>query len=167
MRGHGRMANTVVKIQGVDKVMADIAHLPNLVSRALRNSYGRIGGLVLPVAKSYAPRSPTMETLSNTLKRKRRTSNRREPGNLEKSIEYEVLPGNAGCSVFVASNSLAGEYARRIHDEKGKTWWKRGPGTEAKGAQADEKFVERAIRYCEPKFLGIIKSEVRKAVKST
>lgn len=157
----------IIEIKGVDKVMADIAHLPNLVSGALRNSYDRIGKLVHPVAKVYAPRSPTMGQLSKTLKRKRRTSSRRKPGNLEKSIAYEVLPGNAGCSVFVASNSLAGEYARRIHDEKGKTWWKRGPGTVAKGPQADEKFVERAIRDREPKFLTIIKSEIRKAVKST
>ena len=160
------MANTVVKIQGVDKLMASIAHLPNLVSGALRNSYGRIGRLVHPVAKAYAPRSPTMGQLSKTLKRKKRTSSRRKPGGLEKSIAYEVLPGNAGCSVFVASNSFAGKYAKRIHDEKGKTWRNRGPGTVAKGAQADEKFIERAIRDREPKFLTVIKSEIRKAVKS-
>ena len=141
----------IIGIKGADKVMADIAHLPNLVSRALRKSYGRIGRLVLPVAKDYCPESPTMGTLSKTLKRKRRTSSRRTPGSLKRSISYEVL--DRGCSVFVATNpdSRVKKYARRIHDEKGKTWRNRGPGTVAKGPQADEKFIERAIRDREPK----------------
>lgn len=36
-----------------------------------------------------------------------------------------------------------GKYALRIHDEKGKAWRRRGPGTVAKGARADDKFILR------------------------
>lgn len=46
---------------------------------------------------------------------------------------------------YVSRHSEAGAYARRIHDDKGKTWFNRGIGTIAKGPQADEKFIERAI----------------------
>jgi len=46
--------------------------------------------------------------------------------------------------VFVPSGSPANEYAGKMHDEKGSSWQKRGPGTVAKGAQADDEFISRA-----------------------
>ena len=49
-------------------------------------------------------------------------------------------------SIMVPSNSPAGKYAGYIHDEKGSKWFKRGVGTIAKGPQADEKFIPRAIK---------------------
>lgn len=64
--------------------------------------------------------------------------------------------------VFVPSNSEAGKYARRIHEEKGLTWWRRGPGTEAKGAQADHKFILRAIEDEDSNMMKIIDSEMEK-----
>lgn len=65
------------------------------------------------------------------------------PGGLERSIQMEY--DDEHCEVFVTSNAEAGSYAERIHDEKGVSWSERGPGTQAKGAQADDKFIERAI----------------------
>jgi hypothetical protein len=155
------MANDV-HINGVSFVLGQLAHLPEVHRRVINNSLTVIGQHVKREAKLNAPKSPTMTERSATLKRKKRTARRTTPGGLEKSIEYEVKGGT--CSVFVASNSYAGKYAKRIHDEKGKSWHKRGPGTIAKGSRADDKFVERAIRDNQDKFLDVFKSELRKAL---
>ena len=151
-----------VHINGVSFVLGQLAHLPKAHNLVIARSLTRIGQRVRDEAKRNAPRSPTMAQLSATLKRKKRTARRTTTGGLEKSIEYEVKGGT--CSVFVASNSYAGKYAKRIHDEKGKSWRKRGPGTIAKGSRADDKFIERAIRDNQGKFLDVFKSELRKAL---
>lgn len=66
----------------------------------------------------------------------------KNPGGLERSIQFEHDAEHA--AVFVASNAEAGEYAGIIHDKKGVKWHNRGPGTQAKGERADDKFIERA-----------------------
>lgn len=110
-----------------------------------------------------APISPTNNQYSKAvLKRKKRTSRRLHPGGLSRSIEWDARDMEG--AVFVASNSEAARYAKRIHDEKGKTWHKRGPGTVAKGARADDKFIERAVRDNERLIDGIIESEMRRVV---
>ena len=128
----------------------------------------RIAAAVRKRAVQYAPRSPTQTILSKTLKRKRRTSQKTTPGGLEKSIrgETEQVSGTTVARIFVASNAPAGAYAKYIHDEKFKKWWKRGPGTVAKGAKADEKFVERAITDLQKHFVPIIEQELRRAMPS-
>lgn len=82
-------------------------------------------------------------------RRNPRATARPKPGGLERSIKMECRQERdwerSAASIFVPTGSEAGKYARRMHDEKGKTWRKRGPGTVAKGARADEKFIERAI----------------------
>lgn len=149
-------------ITGVVEVQYALARLKAVVASSVPRALTRCGLLAVREAKANAPRSPTKGQFSAMLKRKKRTSRKRfTPGGLEKSIEYDVQGDR--CSVFVASNSFAGKYARRIHDEKGRTWRNRGPGTIAKGARADEKFVERAIHDNSGKFLSIIESELRKA----
>ena len=80
-----------------------------------------------------------------------------------RSISYAVLESSA--EVFVPSNSEAGKYARRIHDEKGISWWHRGPGTQAKGAQADALFIERAITDSKPNIQKIIDVEMQRVTK--
>ena len=141
-------------IIGLDQVAADLRNLSSASSEAARNALVKCGLIAVREAKANAPKSPTNKILSATLKRKKRTARRLLPGGLEKSIEYAA--SETGCSVFVASNSQAGMYARRIHDEKGVTWRNRGPGTIAKGVRADEKFIERAIRDNVGKFRDII-----------
>jgi len=64
------------------------------------------------------------------------------PGGLGRSIQLET--GDDYAEVFVPVNSEAADYAVKMHDEKGVTWKNRGPGTQAKGPQADDKFIERA-----------------------
>lgn len=104
--------------------------------------------LVQREAKKNAPRSPTVKQINSTLVRKKRTKRRAFPGGLEKSIDFDGLftGASAYANIFVASNSPAGKYAKRIHDEKGIKWRKRGIGTMQKGERADDKFIERAVR---------------------
>lgn len=160
------MANNV-QISGIAGVEALLKSAGAAAPVVIARSLTRIGQRVRDEAKRNAPRSPTMAQLSATLKRKKRTARRTTPGGLEKSIEYEVKGGT--CSVFVAENaycktSKGFNYAKRIHDEKGKLWRNRGPGTIAKGSRADDKFIERAIRDNQNKFLDVFKSELRKAL---
>jgi hypothetical protein len=149
-------------IQGLDAVNAALRNLTKVAPQAARRAMSHCGLIAVRKSKANAPRSPTMKQHSATLKRKKRTARRMLPGGLEKSIEYEAT--ETGCSVFVASNSQAGRYARRIHDEKGVTWRNRGPGTIAKGARADEKFIERAIKDNVQNFGLIVDDELRKAL---
>lgn len=149
-------------IIGLDAVNAAIRNLSKVAPTAARRAMAKCGMLAVREAKANAPKSPTMKQVSATLKRKKRTARRMLPGGLEKSIEYEAT--ESGCSVFVARNSQAGRYAKRIHDEKGVTWRNRGPGTVAKGSRADDKFIERAIRDNAGNFGRIVDDELRKAL---
>lgn len=160
-----------VHINGVSMVIGMLNHLPERQDRAIRAALVSCGKLAMREAKDNAPVSPKNSILSATLKRKKRTARKTFPGGLEKSIQYEVqgVGKNAECSVFVASNGHATTekgycYAPRIHDEKGKTWHKRGPGTIAKGQRADDKFIERAIRDNQKTFLKYFQHEIRKAL---
>ena len=86
-----------------------------------------------------------------------------KPGGLMRSITFASDAEKA--EVFVASNSEAGKYAKKMHDDKGLSWWNRGPGTEAKGPQADHKFILRAIQDEGENMAKIIDSEMEKATR--
>ena len=154
-----------IEISGFLEEEWKLSRLNPRIQEAVQRALVRCGMVARMESVRNAPRSPTMAQISATLKRKRRTARRTHPGGLEKSIMLETTPTTA--RVFVPSNSLAGKYARRIHDEKGVTWQNRGPGTIAKGPQADEKFIERAIRTHEESgnFQGIFDDEIGKVVK--
>ena len=80
---------------------------------------------------------------------------RLNPGGLGRSIMMEY--GDDHVEVFVPSNSEGAGYAEKIHNEKGKTWKERGPGTQAKGPQADDKFIERARDAWSDEFMARMK----------
>ena len=154
-------------ITGLEQLNAAILDLRRQTARGIRRALVEIGDHAMREAKANAPISPTMKRTSSTLKRKKRTASRKMPGGLEKSIFREILPGDSGVSVFVPQNGLCQSkkgfnYAKRIHDEKGSKWRKRGPGTVAKGARADAKFVERAIKDNVDKYTAFIEKEIRK-----
>lgn len=77
------------------------------------------------------------------------------PGGLMRSIMLET--GDDYAEVFVASNAEGAAYTVKIHDEKGVTWKHRGPGTQAKGPQADDKFIERAYDVWKEKLSAKLK----------
>lgn len=152
-------------IKGLDGVIRLIDKFSGAAAmRGAEAGMRRIANAVRKKAFEFAPKSPTQTILSATLKLKKRTASKRTPGGLERSIrgEVEVGPDGAVAKIFIAANAPAGAYAKRIHDEKGKTWWKRGPGTVAKGPQADEKFIERAIEDQRQYFAPILEQEIRK-----
>lgn len=151
-----------IDVQGLDAVESALRSLVKVAPDAARAALDDTGGMLVHEALLNAPKSPTNEIHSSTFKRKKRTARQMRPGGLERSIQYESDASH--CSVFVASNSEAGAYARRIHDEKGITWRNRGPGTVYKGARADEKFIERAIRDNLPKIQACLDDELRKAL---
>lgn len=120
-------------------------------------------------AKRNAPISPTraqrnaLRTTRRRVTRKARATHRPSPGGLVRSIEA-TSDATAGV-VFVPANAEAGKYARRIHDEKGISWQNRGPGTIAKGPQADAKFIERAVvgEANAKRHVAILEDELKKA----
>jgi hypothetical protein len=95
--------------------------------------------------------------------RKANATSRPNPGGLTRSIDYRVTEDDA--EVFVSANSEAAKYAKKIHDEKGATWFNRGPGTVAKGPQADELFILRAVQSNRQTVLDLIRGELDRRLK--
>ena len=135
------------------------------VDRACRE----IGKLVKRTATKYAPKSPTAQVKNRIRKTRRKTRKKatatsgRTPGGLERSVTFDAQGNHV--DIFVPSNSEAGQYAAIIHDGKGTAWRRRGPGTVAKGAQADAKFIARAITDNEAAIERIIDHETGKALE--
>lgn len=158
-----------VELKGVPEALQTLRRVAKDGEAATGRALGRISLLVQREARKNAPKGPTRAQLNRRRKTRRkvtrnaRATSRPSPGGLIASIEREVRGDEA--RIFVASNSRAGKYAYRIHELKNKPggWRYRGPGTVAKGARADEKFIERAIVDERGNILDIIKSEHRKA----
>ena len=78
----------------------------------------------------------------------RRAKSRQAPGGLERSIKSEFRKSanweDSEIDLYVESGSEATKYAKRIEEERYKTWRKRGIGTVRKGARAKEFFIRRA-----------------------
>lgn len=106
-----------------------------------------------------------MHRLPMLLSRDPNATTRPTPGGLMKSIAFTSTDSRA--EIFVPANSPAGTYAKKIHDEKGSSWKDRGPGTQAKGPKADDKFIERAAKDNESNILAIITDQVNQAIEGT
>lgn len=151
------------------------------VQKALEQAMKEAGGQAWKDAQHNAPKSPTGKQAwaqrradwvakhgdgrasirrfnanqdRGKARRKADSHSRHAPGGLEKSIQWRLTGRgmNLDAEIYVAANAEAGKYAKRIHDEKGKTWRKRGPGTVAKGAQADDKYILRAVQKAAKEF---------------
>lgn len=90
------------------------------------------------------------------------SGSRPTPGGLMRSIQARSTGETA--EVFVPSNSVAGTYAFKIHEERGSKWKDLGPGSQAKGSQAREKFITRAASDQAGDFTAIINDELNKAI---
>lgn len=149
--------------------------------QAVRASSGRanyrIAQTVKDTSVKYAPKSPTQSekrARSNATaaqwkaaraRRSSRSTSRTTPGGLMRSISARSTDEFA--EVFVAANSEAGKYAFGIHELKGRTWRKRGPGTVAKGSKADDKFITRAIDDRAKDIVSIHQDAINKALGGT
>jgi hypothetical protein len=104
----------------------------------------RIGKMVQGVARDYCPESPTigMYAKMNKSGKTKRKRTGITSGSLRDSIQHHE--DKNATHIYVPANSRGGAYAEKIHDEKGKSWKKRGPRTVQKGAKADAKFIDRA-----------------------
>ena len=118
---------------------------------------GRRGhsGQVVTLTKFYEVRLPMLISKGS--------KDRPMPGGLMRSITFRNTDTMVEC--FVPTNSVAGSYAFKIHEEKGSSWKDRGPGTQAKGPQADDKFITRAAADKESDFTAIITSEIDKILE--
>ena len=161
-----------VAVEGSPNVTVnfDLMKIQQAQKRLLEPTMRRIGLHAMREAKGNAPRSPTVRQISATLVRKRRTKRRSVAGGLEKSITHTVEFGGQGqheleAHIFVPKNSAAGAYANYIHNMKGKKWFKRGVGTVAKGARADEKFIYRAVHDNLREYSRMIATVVEKATQ--
>jgi hypothetical protein len=85
------------------------------------------------------------------------------PGGLMRSISMRSDSEKA--EVFVPSNAPAGKYASKIHDERGSKWRDLGPGSQAKGPQAREKFILRAFVDRQQEITMMVSDEMNKAIQ--
>jgi len=160
-----------MEINGLQELIDALGEIPQQARDAVNAGISRCTVRVWKEAILNAPRSPTTQqqarasrkTRQNTSGRRKPTAfTRAKPGGLERSISMEMDKKEMAGSVFVAANSEAGKYAKKIHDEKGESWHNRGPGTIAKGQRADAKFIERALAENEDKVDVIINEELGK-----
>lgn len=157
-------------INGLTELLAAFDGLPAQVKAAAVRGVTRGVMIVHRDSIRNAPRSPSQmqkdagrKTKRDTSKQKKpRTTSRAKPSGLERSIMQAVDAGKCEGSIFVAANSEAGKYAKMIHDKKGVDWQNRGKGTVAKGARADEKFIERAVNEDAPKVSQVLETELKK-----
>lgn len=111
-------------------------------------------------SRRNAPKSPTMTQITAKRKaiakskgkryvrrlksRKAGSHSRAKPGGLKDSISFGVNVGRGEVRIFVPSNSTAGKYAVRMHDERGVSWRYLGIGNKGFPRQR-EKFIKRAV----------------------
>lgn len=161
----------IAELRGLEQALADLQRLDTDSKAATKNAMTRIADKAFAYARDNAPVSPKASLLKALRKTKRkvkrndRATSRPSPGGLRRSISRIIEADVDGVSVrlFVAANSEAGRYAARIHDEKGRTWHRRGPGTVAKGPQADDRFIARAVDH-EGEFIQIVQDELVRAI---
>lgn len=160
-----------IKLQYDDltRLMGRLERAGRDIDPMLQRIHTRIAKRVFDQARRNAPISPTVadrKSVSRASKaqwaaaakrKKPDATSRATPGALQNSIEFLATARLA--EIFVPTNSPAGAYAYKIHEEKGKSWKNRGIGTQKKGPQADDKFISRAITDKEADLLKIIEIE--------
>lgn len=138
---------------------------------ALKRANEASARAVKTLARFYCPISPTQAQVNAARKaegkrrqRHRKGFHRKRPGDLMRSIDAKWDAN--GFSVFIPQGAPAQAYAKYIHDQKGVKWFKRGIGTVAKGPQADEKFIARAMKDSSQTILRNLDAEIAKATRS-
>jgi hypothetical protein len=182
-----------IRLEGVPEALAKLSRADDLLKTYTTSALYRISHLWKRTAVEYAPISPSTTMLkalsrsggSLSVKGRKggpsinvqmtpfyqgrlklllgsKAGSRPTPGGLMHSLQAANSMSMA--QVYVPTNSVAGSYAFKIHEEKGVSWKKRGPGTRAKGALADAKFITRAATAKARDFLAILKDAIDKAI---
>jgi hypothetical protein len=118
-----------------------------------------IGVIVLGKARAFAPRSMTKSEYTSTLVGGKTTRKVFTSGSLKSSITVEYKPNSV--EIGVPSNSKAGEYAEKIHDEKGKSWKNIGWQNDS---QATDKYIFKAQEATEADYMKAVESLVDKII---
>ena len=148
----------------IEKFIKDLQKFGVKMERRQKLAFFKAGKLVEGTAKKYSPISPTKGQINAARKRKGKTSQQVQPGTLMRSIRLMSYDANHA-AIGVPSNSGAGKYASKIHDEKGSSWDEVGIGTEAKGPHADEKFITRAVKDETDAIIMIFSKQIEKALR--
>jgi hypothetical protein len=132
--------------------------------------FRHIGLIVLKLAKNYSPMSMSKTQYVSTLKGRIGKGGKRLPkktkrrvfsrGSLKESIQMEFNSEQA--SIYVPSNSKAGKYAEKMHDEKGKTWRNLSIG---KQPQSTDKYIEKAAKDSEKEYMKAVDKYVTELIR--
>ena len=168
------MADFSVTSVGMKLLLAKLQGAGAVVRRAAFDAITVGCGRVRSEARKYCLRSPTQAQLNRLrkttrkVKRKPSSHSRPKPGGLERSIDFAADYLKMEGEIFVAANSEGGSYAKKIHDERYKTWRNLGPGSIAKnkGGKVGEKFIERAIADNLRTYETFINAKIDKALAS-
>jgi hypothetical protein len=119
----------------------------------IRKMLAVVGAIVKGKAVKYAPRSMTKGEYTSTLVGgvTERATSSFTTGSLKRSITLEKK--EASVEIGVPSNSKAGKYAEKMHDEHGKSWNNLGWQNDAsathkyiyKAYEDSEKEIDRAL----------------------
>jgi len=122
-----------------------------------------IGTIVQGKARAFAPRSMTKAEYVSTLVGGKTTqsADKFHPRQLKNSITKEVFTDRV--EIGVPSNSLAADYAEKIHDEKGKSWKKVGWQNDS---QATDKYIEKAEEATKDQYMKAVDDYVDSIIKA-
>ena len=123
------------------RLMKKINRVSKKSPSLIKKMFTDIGQMVQEKAAELAPRSMTKAEYVSTLKggvTKRKTSSFTSTA-LQKSIRFDVKKNRV--EIGVPSNSPAGKYAEKMHDEKGKSWDNLGKQNDP---VATDKFIFKA-----------------------
>lgn len=140
-----------IDVRELDQMEKDIAGASKVWPKYKKKALGQIGSRMRDVSKSICTISPKKSQYEDTLQDgvTTRPATDFQPGTLTKSITSQVIDENK-VKVFVAMNKGAGEYAYKMHEERGSSWHNLGVGSQAKrgtlGKPVGGKFIERAIK---------------------
>jgi|3_EtaG_2_1085321.scaffolds.fasta_scaffold124799_2 hypothetical protein len=156
------MPDVTIDDRELRKLMRKISRASKGNQKFIKRMLKIIGSIVHGKAKAYAPRSATKAEYESTLKggKTKRATSSFTTNNLKKSITTEVKRDRV--EIGVPSNSPAGDYAEKMHDDKGKSWKKLGKHNDGK---ATDKYIFKAYADSEKEIMGELDTLLDNIVK--
>lgn len=135
------MSNLSVDTTQLDRFVKRMKKAGKKNPKNIKTMFKTIGAIVGKKARTYAPRSMTKSEYVSTLVGgvTERNTTSFTSGSLKNSITTDVFKDRV--EISVPSNSAAGKYAEKMHDEKGKTWKRVGWQNDSK---ATDKYITKA-----------------------